>query len=281
MRAHSLTRGERAPIVGVVEGRLGQLLLLVCAAWLVAGCSPPRATWVRPAAPPKAEAARSAEPPPVAVEGGGGHATDRPVHVVQPGENLYRIALRYGVTADELADENEIADPTKLAVGTELVIPARASGVATAAAPRSAPRPQARTTVSRREPGSRMGGEAAIFRWPLKGVLYSRFGPRGATRHDGIDIAAPEGTPIEAAADGTVIYAGVQRGYGNIVIVRHEGDLITIYAHNQRNLVKEGDRVQAGQHVALVGSTGRATGPHCHFEVRRGTRPHDPLDYLP
>src|SRR5690606_1402775 len=113
VRAHSLTRGERAPIVGVVEGRLGQLLLLVCAAWLVAGCSPPRATWVRPAAPPKAEAARSAEPPPVAVEGGGGHATDRPVHVVQPGENLYRIALRYGVTADELADENEIADPTK------------------------------------------------------------------------------------------------------------------------------------------------------------------------
>lgn len=274
-------------------GRSGQLLLSFVAALVLFGCAPPRATWVvgeareRPQRP--ATESRRDEPP-IPVDGAGGHAADGPVHVVQPGETLYRIARRYGVDPDELADANEIADPTKLAVGRELVIPqrgqttaaapaARASGVASEPS-RSPPRVQARTTVSRREP-ARTAGQDAILRWPLQGVLYSRFGPRGATRHDGIDIAAPEGTPIGAAADGVVIYAGVQRGYGNIVIVRHAGDLITIYAHNQKNLVKEGDEVKAGQPVARVGRTGRATGPHCHFEVRRGTTPHDPLDFLP
>jgi murein DD-endopeptidase MepM/ murein hydrolase activator NlpD len=201
------------------------------------------------------------------------------VHVVQKGENLYRIALKYGLSSDEVADANEITDPTQLAVGRELVIPERKGGRAVAAS-RTTSRTQVRPSVSRREP-ARGKREGAILHWPVQGVLYSRFGPRGATRHDGIDIAAPEGTKIEAAADGVVLYAGVQRGYGNIVILRHGGDLITLYAHNQRNLVQEGAEVKAGQPIAVVGRTGRATGPHCHFEVRRGTDPHDPLDFLP
>lgn len=198
------------------------------------------------------------------------------MHVVQKGETLYRIARNHGLTVEEVARANGIDDPTRLEVGQRLRIPPGGS----TGGSRVAARPGTRTTVSRSEPGSRIGGEA-LLRWPVKGVLYSRFGPRGATRHDGIDISAPEGTPIEAAADGTVIYSGVQRGYGNIVILRHQGDLITIYAHNQRNLVREGQQVKAGEPVALVGATGRATGPHCHFEVRRGTTPHDPLNFLP
>ncbi|HEY0839187.1 MAG TPA: M23 family metallopeptidase, partial [Vulgatibacter sp.] len=119
------------------------------------------------------------------------------------------------------------------------------------------------------------------LQWPVQGVLYSRFGARGATRHDGIDIAAPEGSTIVAAADGEVIHSGTQRGYGNLVIVRHEGGLITIYAHNRENLVRDGAQVKRGQPIAKVGRTGRATGPHCHFEVRQGTTPLDPLDFLP
>jgi murein DD-endopeptidase MepM/ murein hydrolase activator NlpD len=117
--------------------------------------------------------------------------------------------------------------------------------------------------------------------WPLKGVLYGRYGVRGGRRHDGIDIAAPEGTTVSAAGAGTVIYAGEQTGYGAIVIVRHDAGLVTLYAHNSRLLVDEGSKVRRGEPIARVGQTGRTTGPHLHFEVREGTRPRNPLLYLP
>jgi murein DD-endopeptidase MepM/ murein hydrolase activator NlpD len=112
-------------------------------------------------------------------------------------------------------------------------------------------------------------------------VLYGRYGVRAGRRHDGIDIAAPEGTAVAAAAPGTVIYAGEQSGYGAIVIVRHDGGLVTLYAHNSRLLVEEGAHVRRGEAIARVGQTGRTTGPHLHFEVRDGTRPRNPLLYLP
>jgi lipoprotein NlpD len=117
--------------------------------------------------------------------------------------------------------------------------------------------------------------------WPLKGVLYGRYGVRAGKRHDGIDIAAPEGTPVLAAAPGSVIYAGEQTGYGAIVILKHEGGLVTLYAHNARLLVDEGATVRRGEPIARVGQTGKTTGPHLHFEVREGTRPRNPLLFLP
>jgi murein DD-endopeptidase MepM/ murein hydrolase activator NlpD len=112
-------------------------------------------------------------------------------------------------------------------------------------------------------------------------VLYGRFGVRGGQRHDGIDIAAPEGTKVTAAADGTVLYVGEQTGYGAVAILRHEGGLVTLYAHNAAVLVREGARVRRGEAIAKVGQTGRTTGPHLHFEVREGTRPRNPLLFLP
>jgi murein DD-endopeptidase MepM/ murein hydrolase activator NlpD len=120
-----------------------------------------------------------------------------------------------------------------------------------------------------------------VLAWPLKGVLYGRYGVRAGRRHDGIDIAAPEGTAVGAAAPGTVLYAGEQSGYGSIVILKHEGGLVTLYAHASRVLVREGARVKRGEPIATVGQTGRTTGPHLHFEVRDGTRPRNPLLYLP
>jgi murein DD-endopeptidase MepM/ murein hydrolase activator NlpD len=86
---------------------------------------------------------------------------------------------------------------------------------------------------------------------------------------------------VVAAADGTVLYAGEQPGYGAIVILEHEGGLVTLYAHNSRVLVREGARVRRGEAIARVGQTGRTTGPHLHFEVREGTRPRNPLLFLP
>jgi murein DD-endopeptidase MepM/ murein hydrolase activator NlpD len=112
-------------------------------------------------------------------------------------------------------------------------------------------------------------------------VLYGRYGVRGGRRHDGIDIAAPEGTTIVAAGEGTVLFAGEQSGYGSIVILKHEGGLVTLYAHASKLLVDEGARVRRGEPIARVGQTGRTTGPHLHFEVRDGTRPRNPLLYLP
>jgi murein DD-endopeptidase MepM/ murein hydrolase activator NlpD len=117
--------------------------------------------------------------------------------------------------------------------------------------------------------------------WPVHGVLYARYGKRAGQRHDGIDIAAPEGTAVTAAAAGKVIYVGEQAGYGSIVILRHDDGLVTLYAHTSRVLVEEGRSVRRGESIARVGQTGRTTGPHLHFEVREGTRPRNPLLYLP
>jgi murein DD-endopeptidase MepM/ murein hydrolase activator NlpD len=95
-------------------------------------------------------------------------------------------------------------------------------------------------------------------------------------------MAAPVGTSVFAAAAGDVIYAGDHvRGYGNMVVVKHGGDLVTVYAHNSLLLVHTGDRVSVGQEIARIGDTGRSTAPHLHFEVRRGEVPQDPMPFLP
>jgi murein DD-endopeptidase MepM/ murein hydrolase activator NlpD len=112
-------------------------------------------------------------------------------------------------------------------------------------------------------------------------MINSGFGPRGATFHDGVDISAPEGTPIRAIEKGEVIYSDQLRGYGNMVIVRHADGIMSVYAHNETNLVREGQKVSRGEIVATVGSTGRVTGPHLHFEIRKNNTAQDPARYFP
>lgn len=188
-------------------------------------------------------------------------------HVVQRGENLYRIALHYGVSVDALMDANGLRDPRALEVGARLLIPGSR---------RSAP-----AGPLKRE----LDADAArlALGWPVHGVLSSRFGTRNGRPHEGIDISTRDGAPIWAAAAGVVIFAGRLGGYGNIVVVRHDASYSTAYAHNKRNRVEKGDRVERGQHIADVGKTGnaRARNPIVHFEVRRGQTPRDPLRYLP
>ena len=127
--------------------------------------------------------------------------------------------------------------------------------------------------------------EGCLFLWPVQGTITSEFGYRyifGETNfHRGLDIAAPEGTAINAAADGTVTFAGERGTYGNLVVITHENGFVTYYAHCSKILVEVGDEVAQGTPVAAVGSTGRSTGPHCHFEVRYENEPIDPLFYLP
>ncbi|BDG04415.1 LysM peptidoglycan-binding domain-containing M23 family metallopeptidase [Anaeromyxobacter oryzae] len=230
------------------------------------------------------------------------------VHVVQRGETVWRIARAYGIDPRDLMETNGIADPRAVAAGAELFVPG-AAGVVTVP-PADAATATARATATPppsiaaaldaaadrggppadppADPPPGPGRSAASpprahapLAWPLRGVLYGRFGVRAGQRHDGIDIAAPEGTAVGAAADGTVIYAGEQAGYGEIVILRHDDGIVTLYAHASEVLVKDGARVRRGQPIARVGQTGRTTGPHLHFEVRQGTRPRNPLLFLP
>ena len=218
------------------------------------------------------------------------------LHVVKRGETLYRIARAYGIDAADLMETNGISDPRALTVGTELFVPGAERVLEVPGAPTgSAAEPAGAAPGA----GSRAGGAAdgasppapvpsaaevprpASLAWPLRGVLYGRYGVRQGHRHDGIDISAPEGTPVGAAARGKVIYVGEQSGYGNLVILRHDDGLVTLYAHASKILVDEGDTVERGRIIARVGQTGRTTGPHLHFEVRVGTRPRNPLLYLP
>jgi murein DD-endopeptidase MepM/ murein hydrolase activator NlpD len=233
-------------------------------------------------------------------------------HRVGPGETLYRIARTYGLPADALAAANDVGDPRSLQVGQLLVVPGatevkkvvppgaqeageaarleaqaraqanaeKATGVRPAAvtprgppAPPPPPPPVSKVKVS--DP-QRLGPLA----WPLRGVLYARFGRKGSEPHDGIDLAAPAGTPVKTAAPGKVLYAGEQPGYGFIALVEHDHGLVTLYAHNRDVRVREGQEVREGQVVATVGESGKTSGPHLHFEVRKGGLPVDPLLYL-
>lgn len=121
------------------------------------------------------------------------------------------------------------------------------------------------------------------FLWPVNGgKISSYYGWRSAARfHDGLDISAPTGTSIYASKSGTVIYSDNRiRGYGNMIVLKHDDGYSTVYAHNKNNLVNKGQSVRRGEIIAYLGSTGYSTGPHLHFEIRKGKYSKDPLIYL-
>jgi murein DD-endopeptidase MepM/ murein hydrolase activator NlpD len=200
-------------------------------------------------------------------------------HRVRPGDTLYRIGKAYGVPPETLAKVNRINDPSRIYVGQKVFIPEadRELPVDVITPVKAAPRESAGVRSDTEVPVGR-----PVLDWPVAGGnLSSRFGNRGASFHDGIDITAPVGTPVSAAYDGVVIYSDVLRGYGNVIIVRHAQGYATVYAHNQRNLVRSDARVRRGQVIAYVGVSGRTSGPNLHFEVRHNNVARDPLPLLP
>ncbi|MEM9177141.1 MAG: LysM peptidoglycan-binding domain-containing M23 family metallopeptidase, partial [Myxococcota bacterium] len=217
---------------------------------------------------------------------GGASGNPGVIHHVAKGENLYRIGLRYGVPAKEIARVNGIRDVTELRVGQRLFIP-KGGGKrrASVSAKRNTKEPSLsgnRSEARRRANQSRKEQTSLDFKWPAQGRLSSKFGRRWGRNHEGIDIAAPTGTPIFAAESGRVTFAGRQGGYGKVVIVKHAGRFKTLYAHASRIVVRKGQFVERGQKIAEIGSTGRSTAPHLHFEVVRGANTkQDPLRYLP
>ena len=200
------------------------------------------------------------------------------VHTVRPGENLYRIAHYYHVPVRKLVAANHVADVHEIPVGTRLWVPgSRRRPPAAALHPPLTDAAAAR--VAHKAALHARAGQPR-FDWPLHGRITSRFGWRGRHMHEGLDIAARSGSPVRAARAGRVIFSGKLSGYGNVVIVQHDRRYASVYAHNRRNRVRKGAHVKRGQLLAEVGATGRATGPHLHFEIRRDEHPQDPLRFL-
>lgn len=181
------------------------------------------------------------------------------VHVVRSGETLWGIARQHGLTVDSLARANNLANPDRLRVGERIAIPGSSSD------------PAAQAPGRGRRPG---------MAWPSRGVVTSRYGFRAKRHHHGIDISAPVGSPIMAARSGVVRFAGWRSGYGRLVILDHGGGLTTWYGHASKILVRPGQQVAQGKTIALVGTSGRVTGPNVHFEVRRNGIPLNPEAFL-
>jgi murein DD-endopeptidase MepM/ murein hydrolase activator NlpD len=200
-------------------------------------------------------------------------------HTVQPGENFYRIGLAYGLSAEDLMQANQMRDPRELRVGQVLLIPRTATGR------RSSDAEMAEVAPPTDDDSPAITHDRSFaprFEWPIAGgTISSPFGVRNGVMHDGVDIATAPGTPVRAASDGRVIFSGRLRGYGNVVILQHENNFVTVYAHNSYNAVSEGAEVKLGQVLGEVGTTGRTTGPNLHFEVRHDNIAGDPMQYLP
>lgn len=199
------------------------------------------------------------------------------LHTVAAGDTLWSLAVRYGSSVDELAEVNGLTDSDTLGVGQVLFIPAP-DPMAPPPPPGGAATPEAPAL-----PVPPTGEGTPALMWPVdQGVLFSGFGPRQGSTHDGIDLGAPEGTPIRAAAAGVVLFAGTNQGaFGSLIILKHANDTVTVYAHNRANMVRQGQSVAQGQVIGEVGTTGTAQTPHVHFEVRVQRRPVDPEPLLP
>jgi len=203
------------------------------------------------------------------------HGTRGLRHRVEPGETLYRIGQAYGVSHQALARANGIDDADRIEVGQVLVVPE-----AKRAVPVRVVTPE-RARSDRPAPPEVPPG-AVPFLWPVEGGrLASAFGPREASHHDGIDISAPVGTPVRAARDGRVLYSDTLRGYGNLIILEHDGGYATVYAHNRENRADLGDVVRQGEQIASVGETGKTSGPNLHFEIRKDNVARNPIYFFP
>jgi len=238
------------------------------------------------------------------------------VHIVNRGDTLMSIARRNNVPVGELAKANNLDQSARLSLGMKLTVPGSKSAavapvaqpVAAAATvqpvappattkmaaaggpPQAARLAQTTTNVAEEKPvveaasvkSSEATGALPTFRWPVRGKVITSYGAKtNGKSNDGINLAVPEGTPVKAAEDGVVAYSGNElKGYGNLVLVRHSNGYVTAYAHASELMVKRGDTIKRGQIIAKSGQSGEVGSPQLHFEIRKGSSPVDPLQFL-
>ncbi len=224
-------------------------------------------------------------------------------HTVQPGQTLYRIAKVYEIDEARLASINHIKDPKQLKASQKLYIPGvRQLRKVPATAVRSVsttPRPTSSPSITKKQSTAsrpkrvvkksavRAQTKAAkpakgIFVWPLKGKILNKFGKQGQNVYKGIEISAPKGSTVVAAASGKVIYSGnAISGYGNLVILEHSNSYFSVYGFNHKTLVKMEDHVGQGEKIALSGLPPSGESARLHFEIRKGKSAVNPILYLP
>ncbi|WP_411818689.1 peptidoglycan DD-metalloendopeptidase family protein [Hyphococcus sp. DH-69] len=217
------------------------------------------------------------------------------LHTVRSGETLYGISRASGVPVSNIASANNLRAPYTLSVGQRLVIPQ--APVTAFDRPATSPTPaKTQRTVERESKPTDLGdisrtvsytkpeatSDKSLFSWPVRGAIISEYGSGNlGRRNDGVNIAAPVGSPVRAAADGQVVYRGSElEGFGNLLLVKHQDGFVTAYAHNDAMLVKKGDYVRKGQLIAKVGQTGAVTTPQLHFEIRQDSKTVDPVALL-
>jgi murein DD-endopeptidase MepM/ murein hydrolase activator NlpD len=235
------------------------------------------------------------------------------VHLVNHGDTLMSVARRNHVSVAELAKANRLDPRAKLKLGMKLNVPgAKSAAVVPAAQPVAVAAAQPAAAVA--APATKMAavdtqqkarlaqagptaeepavetpvkaseatGALPTFRWPVRGKVITAYGAKANGKaNDGINLAVPEGTPVKAAEDGVVAYSGNElKGYGNLVLVRHSNGYVTAYAHASELLVKRGDTIKRGQIIAKSGQSGEVGSPQLHFEIRKGSSPVDPLQFL-
>ncbi len=232
-------------------------------------------------------------------------------HEVTSGDTLYSLSRAYGVSPAQIADANDLTMKSKLSLGQSLKIPGGSSQVVAErndvedignkpasvaeAKPTQIEEPPASVGQVPEIPkpatldGKQMAEGTAqpieggmTLRWPVRGKVIGEFGKKpGGAKNEGVNIAVPEGTSVRAAEEGVVAYAGNElKGYGNLVLIRHQGGYVTAYAHAKELFVKKGDPVKRGDVIAKAGQTGAVDSPQLHFEVRKGATALDPLKFL-
>lgn len=259
----------------------------------IASAEKPKPAPVKPAKPETVASAKPLKP-------GDGY-------VVATGDSWNKVAQKTGIAVAELKAANP-ASVEGLQIGQKLVLPKHGAAKPVAqqvAAAKPAPAldamPTAATKVEAKpvaytppQPASKVLAEAESskdeapdasgvgkMRWPVRGRVVARYGAKGPQASDGIDIAVPEGTPVKAAENGVVIYAGDGlKEFGNTVLVRHENGLVTVYGHASQLKVTRGEKVTRGQDIALSGMSGTTDTPKLHFEVRKNSAPVDPSTFL-
>jgi len=235
------------------------------------------------------------------------------VHVAARGDTLMNISRRNHISVQELARANNLPVTAQLKIGDRITVPSSSNALAApqparqavAAAPQPQPVAAKPVVTAAVEPvqKARMATETKeieqthaksvvktaeatnalpTFRWPVRGRVIAAYGAKtNGKQNDGINVAVPEGTPVKAAEDGVVAYAGNElKGYGNLILVRHANGYVTAYAHASELEVKRGDTIKRGQVIAKSGQTGDVGSPQLHFEIRKGSSPVDPLRFL-
>ena len=216
----------------------------------------------------------------------------RSTHIVRPGDSVYVISQRYAVSQYQLAQLNYLKPPFELKIGQKLQLPnsldfsvldvGLPDGVSSTNIAQPTPTETSVPTAPRKRFVAPSLAGSSGFTWPVQGEIITEFGPsQRGVHNDGVNIAASEGASVGAAAKGRVAFVGTNiKSFGKLVLVKHDGGIITAYAHLGDISVKEGDIVTAGQSIGTIGRSGRVDSPQLHFEIRKSRQPVDPRSLI-